>query len=125
MAGFLQSNLMVIKYRPWRWTTPPTYNPDGSVLTAGVKQELQGVFILLSDALVDHLAATLTQTQKDELRSWIHRVTNAQAAEWHVPMWAGDTNGAVFIRVPAATWNDPSTAPPTKVRTYFQKLYQA
>lgn len=121
---FDRSLLKVIDYRPWRWTTPPTYNPDGTEATPGVKQELDGVFILLSDALVDFLAATLTQAQKDELRAWIYRVTIDHAALWHVPVWAGDGDGAVFIRVPAATWNNPTGAPPTKVRNYFQHLWR-
>ena len=123
MPGFIQSNILVIPHRPWRYTTQPTYNPDGSELTPGVKQELQGVFILLRDALVDWMKANLTQVQKDEIQAWVHRVTMDEAAEWHVPVWSGDTNGAVFIRVPAAVWNDPTTTPPAKVRTYFKTLY--
>lgn len=117
---FNRSLLQLIPYRPWRWTTPP--NPDG---TGGTKGYLQGVFILLSDELVEILATNLTQAEKDELRAWIHRVTMEQAAEWHVPVWAGNTNGAVFIRVPAAVWNDPTGEPPAKVKRYFAHLWRA
>lgn len=120
---FNPSLLRVIRYRPWRWTTSPTYNPDGSEATGGVKQELQGVFILLSDELIDWLADNLTQAQKDELRQWAHRVTAAEAGEWHVPVWCGNT-GAVFIRIPATVWNDPEGTPPAKVKQYFQSLWR-
>ena len=115
---FNASLLHRIPYRPWRWTTPP--NPDG---TGGTKGYLQGVFILLSDELIEWLAANLTQAQKDELRQWAHRVTAEEAGEWHVPIWAGNSS-AVFIRVPAATWNDPEGAPPAKVKQYFQSLWR-
>lgn len=121
---FNPSVASLIRFRPWRWTTPPTYNPDGTVATPGVKQELEGVFILLSDALMDNLAATLTQAQRDELRTWAHRVSLAEAGEWHVPVWGGEA-GAVFIRVPKAIWNNPTGAPPAKVKQYFQHLYRA
>lgn len=120
---FNPSLLRVLPFRPWRWTTPPTYNPDGSEATPGVKQELQGVFVLLSNELIDRLADTLTQTEKDELRQWAHRVSASEAAEWHVPVWAGQ-DGAVFIRVPAATWNNPGGTPPAKVKRYFADLYR-
>lgn len=112
-----------IRYRPWRYTIPPTYAPDGSELTPGVKQTLQGVFILLSDELIALLAANLNQADADKLRSYAHRVTAEEAAEWHVPMWAGQES-AVFIRVPAAVWNDPTAAPPAAVKQYFQHLWQ-
>ena len=117
--AFNRSLLSVLPYRPWRWTTPP--NPDG---TGGVKQELNGVFILFSDELVQILKEGLTQAEKDELQTWVNRYTEAQCAEWHVPLWAG-TNAAVYCRVPAAIWSDPSTTPPLKVRRYFQSLWRA
>lgn len=106
--------------RPWRWTTPP--NADG---TGGVKSApLDGVFILLSDALVDALRASLGQAAKDELTAWIDRRTEAQCATWHVPVWAGQSS-AVFLRVPAAVWNDPAGEPPEKVKQYLQHLWRA
>jgi len=125
MMGWLQSNLIVQMQQPWRYTTPPTYNPDGTEATPGVKQTIDGVFILLSDALVDKLALTLTAAQQTELRSFFYRPTMADCALWHIPVWAGDTDGAVFIRVPAAVWNDPATAPPAKVKAFFQYLWLA
>lgn len=109
---FNPSLLQVIRYRPWRWTDA----------TQTAKQELNGVFILMSDALIELLAAKLTEAQKTELRQWAHRVTVDQAGEWHVPVYAGDDR-ATFIRVPATVWNDPTTTPPVKVRNYFQHLY--
>lgn len=116
---FNKSLLKVLDTAPRRGTTPP--NPDG---TGGVKQTLNGVFILFSDELVAILKAGLTQAQKDELQQWVNRYTEAQCAEWHVPVWAGN-DSAVYCRVPAATWNDPTTTPPVKVRNYFQHLWRA
>ena len=111
---FILSQLKVIEERPWRWTTPP--NPDG---TGGVKSApLDGVFILLSDELVAWMKQNLTQTQKDEIDGWIDRRTEAQCATWHVPVWAGQSS-AVFLRVPAATWDDPTGPPPLKVKKLF------
>ena len=117
-AAFNRSLLSVLPYQPWRWTTPP--NPDG---TGGVKQTLNGVFILFSDELVAMLKANLTQAQKDELESWVNRYSEAQCAEWHVPVWAGQ-GSAVYCRVPAAVWSAPATAPPAKVKQYFQSLWR-
>ena len=122
---FDRSLLQVIGYQPWRWTTPPTYDPiTHAELTPGIRQTLGGVFILFSDELVAILKAGLTQAQKDELQNWVNQYTEAECAEWHVPVWAGD-NKAVYCRVPAAIWNDPTTAPPLKVRNYFQALWKA
>jgi hypothetical protein len=98
---------------------------------AGVKQELQGVFILLSEEIVEILKDGLTQAQKDELSGWVYRVSTEDplpdgfisAAEWHVPVWAGQTR-AFYFRVPAAVWNDPTGNPPAKVRNYFRHLWQ-
>lgn len=108
--------------RPWRYTTQPTYNPDGSILTPGVTQQANGVFILLNDDIVNMLKLTLTTAEKAELVGWFDRRTEAQCAIWHVPVWAGDSS-AVFIRVPAAIWDDPTTVPPLKVRQYFAVLF--
>jgi hypothetical protein len=116
---FDTSLVKVLDQQPWRWTTPP--NPDG---TGGVKQTLNGVFILFSDELVAILKAGLTQVQKDELQTWVNQYTEAQCADWHVPVWAGNDK-AVYCRVPAAIWNDPTTAPPQKVKDYFQSLWRA
>lgn len=117
--AFNTSLLKVLDTQPWRWTTQP--NPDG---TGGVKQTLDGVFILFSDELVAILKAGLTQAQKDELETWVNRYTAAQCATWHVPVWAGSSS-AVYCRVPAAIWNNPTTTPPLKVRQYFQSLWRA
>jgi hypothetical protein len=117
--AWLRSQLLIIEERPWRWTTPP--NPDG---TGGVKSApLDGVFILLSDELVQRLKTGLSQAQKDELQTWVDLRTEAHCATWHVPLWAGETSG-YFLRVPAAVWNDPSSEPPAKVKTYLQHLWQ-
>lgn len=119
-SGWLRSQLHIVEERPWRWTTQP--NPDG---TGGVKSApLDGVFILLSDELVDRLKAKLTQAQKDGLSQWVNRYSEAQCATWHVPVWAGQTS-AVFLRVPAAVWDDPTGVPPAKVRDYLSELWRA
>lgn len=119
---FDRSLILKIDYRPWRWTTPPVY--DGPVIvTPGVSQELNGVFILLSDEIVELLANSLTTEQKDELRGWIYRVNVAEATEWHVPLWAGETKG-IFLRIPAAVWNNPAGTPPAKVKNYLQNLWR-
>ena len=121
--AFNRSLLHVLPYKPWRWTTPPTYNPDGSVNTPGVKQELNGVFILFSDELVTILKEGLTAIEKAELDGYVNRYTEAQCAMWNVPVWAGQ-DSAVYCRVPAAVWNDPTTPPPAKVKRFFAKLWQ-
>jgi hypothetical protein len=121
--AFDTSLVRVQPERPWRYTTLPTYNPDGSEATPGVKQTLNGVFILLSPELVDRLKTELTAAQKDELQSYVHPLTVAEAGEWHVPVWAGEQQ-AHYIRVPAAIWNDPSTPPPARVKQLFRWLWR-
>ncbi len=120
---FNRSLLNPLEYRPWRYTTPPTYNPDGSEATAGVKQTMNGVFILLSPELVAILKANLTQAEKDEIDAWVYPVTEEQAALWHVPVWAGQAS-ATYFRIPAAVWNDPTGAPPATVKRYFADLWR-
>ena len=120
---FDRSLLKLIGYHPWRYTTPPTYDAAGNQLTPGVTQSLDGVFILLSDTLIDMLVDGLDQADADLLRGYAYRVTAAQAGTWHVPVWAGQSS-AVFIRVPAAMWDDPASAPPLPVRRYFQHLWR-
>ena len=110
---FNPSLLKVLNYRPWRWVDK----------ALGTKQELQGVFILFSNELVTLLKAGLTQAEKDEFQTWVNIYTEAQCAEWHVPVWAGD-NQAVYCRVPASVWNDPTTTPPLIVRQRMKHLWQ-
>lgn len=124
MARFDTSQIAVQLTQPWQWTTAPTYNPDGSILTAGVASApLDGVFILMSPALVAWLKTTLTAAQQTALQSYVTTYTEAQLAQWHIPGWAG-TSGATYVRVPAGTWNDPTTAPPAAVKTLVQSLYK-
>lgn len=119
---FNRSLLKVLTTQPWRYTTQPTYNPDGSEATPGVKQFLDGVFILFSDELVTLLKTTLSAAEKTELQTWVNQYTEAQCALWHVPVWAGNAS-AVYARIPAAVWNDPTVAPPAKVKQYFSTLW--
>ena len=123
MPRFNPSMLNPLDYQPWRYTTQPTYNPDGSEATPGVKQFLNGAFILLSDEILTIMRAKLTPAERTELSSWIDRRTEDQCALWNVPVWAGN-NAAVIVRIPAAVWDDPTTAPPAKVRNYFQMLWR-
>jgi len=130
MMGWLQSNLIVQMQQPWRYTTQPTYNPDGTEATPGVKQTLDGVFILLDNILVTQLKASLTQAEKDELQTWVEVLWNDETkpvlqrlSTWHAPGWAGEQQ-AVYVHVPTAVWNDPVTAPPAKVKAYFQHLWR-
>lgn len=111
---FNRSLLKVLDQRPWRW------NPPDQEVT---KQTLNGVFILLSDTLIDLLSDNLTETQKEELKSWGYRVTLEEAGEWHVPVWAGEYK-AVYIRVPNSIWSDPTAPVPQKVKNYFQHLWR-
>lgn len=111
---FDRSQIQLISFKPWRWVDEQ----------AGTKQEIDGVFILLSDELADKLTAAMTAAQWAEFEGWFHHVTAKQAARWHVPIWAGD-RAATYIRIPAAVWNDPTTAPPAKVRGYFQWLWNS
>lgn len=121
--AFNRSLLQVLDYRPWRWTTAPTYDANGNVITPGVKQELNGVFILFSDELVAILKEGLTQAEKDELQQWVNVYTEAQCAMWNVPVWAGNDR-AVYCRVPAAVWSDPATDTPAKVKRFFASLWR-
>lgn len=127
MADFNRSQLIVLgrdngSERPWRYTTQPVLNPDGSVLTPGVKQTPNGVFVVLSDDLVTSLRSTMTQAEKDEVLPWVNRYTEAQCAMWHVPVWCGQTS-MVAWRIPATVWDDPTTQPPAKVIAYFRELF--
>lgn len=90
-----------------------------------VTQTLNGVFILLSDELIEMLASTdaLTVTEKQQLRGMAYRVTAEQAGVWHVPVWAGQES-AVCLRIPASVWDNPDGEPPAKVKKFFQQLWQ-
>lgn len=112
------SQVRVHESKPWRWTTPPA--EDG---TGGVKQELAGVFILLSPELVDRLKGELSAEQRAELQGYVHPLTLEEAGAWHVPVWAGETR-AHYIRIPAAIWSDPSTNPPLRVRQLMRFLWR-
>lgn len=92
---FKSSVLMALSFRPWR------------ELPSGEREELDGAFILATPQLLEELAAGLSPPEAEELRSWAHSMTEAEAAEWHVPLWAGETQ-ALYIRVPAQTWDRPS-----------------
>lgn len=120
---FNLSLLKPLDYRPWRYTTEPTYNPDGTEATPGVKQTTTGVFILLSPELVVLLKANLTPAEKAEIDAWVYPATEAQAALWHIPVWAGETS-AVYFHIPSTVWNDPLAAPPAKVKQYFADLWR-
>lgn len=109
---FNRSLLKVIDYQPYRT------DAQGNVV-----QTLNGVFILLSQELVDILKEGLTADEKTELQDYVLVRTEAQCAEWHVPVWAGN-DSAVYVRVPASVWNDPTTRPPAKVRRFFSRVYQ-
>jgi hypothetical protein len=120
---FDRSQLIVLDTPAWRYTTPPTYDAQGRETAPGVRQQLNGVFILLAPGVADELEEALTPAMRDEWRGWFLFVTSRQAAEWHVPVWAGEQN-AFYIRVPAAVWADPSTPPPLKVKRYLGRLFR-
>jgi len=117
-------------YRPWRYTVEPIYGngPTNPPTVAGVKATPGGVFILLSDEIVDYMRATMTPAEKAEILPWIERYDIADVLPanrpqtWNVSIWAG-TTGGVVLHIPNATWADPTTTPPLKVRTYFRELY--
>lgn len=110
---------------PWRWNPAPVYGngPMQPPTVPGTQQVPTGVFILLSGQLISMLKDNLTQAQKDELQTWVTRYTEAECAEWHVPVWAGQQE-AYYVRVPAAIWSDPTTNPPQKVKNYLQNLWR-
>ena len=122
--AFIQSLLRVLPEQPWRWTTPPIYDEDGFETTPGVKQTLNGVFILFSNELITILRENLNSTQKNELATWVNIYTEEQCATWNVPLWAGETQ-AIVLRIPNNVWSNPTTEPPTKVKTYLQHLWRA
>lgn len=99
------------------------YQPFKTDADGNVTQTLDGVFILLSRELVDMLKENLSDTVKAQLESYVYPVTAEQAGLWHVPVWAGEDH-AVYLRVPATLWSDPTTDPPAKVKAIFQKLWQ-
>lgn len=137
MPNFLLSQVKILGRnggsRPWKWTTEPVYGngPMQPPTVVGVKQTPTGVFILLSDELIERAKDTLTAAEKTEIASWIYRVSSenplpanhVDAALWHIPMWSGETR-AVLLRVPAAIWNDPKTVPPLKLRQFLKQLWQ-
>ncbi len=140
MMPFTRSKIRLIETQPFKWTTPPTYNPDGTVATPGVASApLDGVFILIDDDVIAALKVALTAAQKTEIQSWAYvlwsdedtnpsRPVNQRLAAWQagggVVGWAGETRH-VFLRVPAAVWNDPTGEPPAKVKQFLQWLHRA
>ena len=133
---FTASQIRVIETQPYKWTTPPTYNPDGTVLTPGVAGiPLDGVFILIDDDVIAALKNNLTAAQKTEIQSWAYvlwtdedtnpaRPVNQRLATWIGAVgWSGSTRH-VFLRIPAATWNTPTGTPPAKVIQYLQWLHR-
>lgn len=112
------SQLKVLEVQPWRWTTLPDANGNG-----GVKQTLNGVFVMMSDELVTMLRSTMTQAEKDEVAPWVNRYTEAQCATWNVPLWSGQTS-AVYWRIPATVWASPADPVPLKVKAYFRELFR-
>lgn len=116
---------------PWRWNPEPVYGngPMQPPTVPGTKQTLNGVFILVSETLVNILKAGLTQAQKDELQQWVTVLNTEdpdplkQPQTWHVPVWAGQQE-AFYVRVPNSIWSDPTTNPPAKVKNYFQNLWR-
>ena len=123
MADFNRSRLNPLAEMPWRWTTAPVLNPDGSVLVPGVKSApLDGAFILLDDATITFLRNKLTAAEKLEIDGWIDRRTEAQCATWHVPVWSGQSS-AVYLRIPASEMATPSSPTSAKVIRYFDVLY--
>ena len=116
------SELQLIPYQPWRYTVQPTYAPDGTQLTPGTKEFRDGVHFLASDALIAELKAVLTANQANELEGYTVRWTVEQAGEWNVPVWAGQ-EAATYIRIPKNVWNNPTGAPPNRVKNLMQRLW--
>jgi hypothetical protein len=118
-----RSLAMVVDPRPWRWATPPVLDESGAIEVEGEAEELDGVFVLVSDDVLDRLVENLPEEDAAELRDWIHAFDDEEGAEWNVPTWAGDTRSA-FLRVPSSIWDDPTSRPPEKVRRFFGFLYR-
>lgn len=121
--------------QPQKWTTPPTYNPDGTILTPGVASApLDGVHILIGDAEIAALKVALTAAQKTTLQSWVRelwtdedssRPVDDRLATWiGLSGWSGQTKHT-FIRIPAAVWNTPTGEPPATVKTFLQWFWKA
>lgn len=121
--AFDRSLLKVLDAQPWRYTTQPTYDADGNMTDPGVKQTLDGVFVLCSPDLVSMFKDGLTAAQKTTIDGYVFNVTADQAGDWHVPVWAGEAS-AVYLRIPATLWSDPATPPPAKVKAIFKQLWQ-
>ena len=134
---FTRSQIKLIETQPYKWTTPPTYNPNGTVLTPGVASApLDGVLILIGDAEIAALREALTAAQKTTLQSYVKdyytdedanpaRPIDDRLATWvGLVGWSGQTKHT-FIRFPAAAWNAPTGEPPALVKTYMQWFWRA
>ena len=109
----------LIRYTPWRYTTQP--NPDG---TGGVKENMAAVLVRIDPALRDMLRAKLTtNAQRTTFDSYVYPMTEAQCAEWHVPLWSGETS-ALFMRVPNTVWSSWDVPPPAQVKLFFSQLWR-
>ncbi len=121
--------------RPWRWNPEPVYGngPLNPPTVAGVREVMQGVMILASDEILAFIKEGLTTAQQTVVEGWKRRVkadpTAAEktagwldAAEWHIPLWAGQSE-ATYILIPQATWNDPLGVPPALVKGRFKTLW--
>jgi len=114
----------LIRFIPWRYTTQPTYAPDGTELTPGVKENMPNVLVRLDEALLAELRALLTTTtQRTQFDGWTRRMTDVECAEWHVPVWSGETS-ATFLAIPNAIWSRWDAAVPAIVKTRFGRLYK-
>ncbi len=115
--------------RPWRYTTEPTYNPDGTIATPGTRQTPTGVFIQITPEIYAELRERLTAANRTEFEGWLYPLDTEdpdplkRPQTWHVPVWAGQTN-VVYLRIPAAVWNDPTGVPPLKVRNFLHRFWR-
>lgn len=106
---FNLSLLKPLDYRPWRYDGADLQSgQDGSDSRRQANDDRR--FYPVIPELVVLLKANLTPAEKAEIDAWVYPATEAQAALWHIPVWAGETS-AVYFHIPSTVWNDPLAAP--------------
>ncbi len=117
--------------RPRRELTAAVYGngPLNPPTVPATYQQRAGVVVMVSPEVVAKARETLTQAEKDELAPWTFRMDIDHAnvllrpQTWGIPVWAGEDHVWV-INFPAIVWDDPTSAPPQKVRDILKDFWR-
>ncbi len=100
------------------------YVPYKTDAAGNVTETMPAVLVRIDEPLLAEIRALLTtNTQRTQFDSWTRRWTDAQCAEWNVPVWAGETS-ATFLAIPNTIWSRWDAAVPATVKTRFGRLYR-